>query len=365
MPEIASTCCYCGVGCGVLISRRDGRITGVRGDPHHPANFGKLCSKGSTLHLTATETVTRQARLLQPMQRLQRGAAPQPVGWDDALRLAASRLGDIVQRHGPDAVGFYLSGHLFDEVCTEVRKFARRRIDELIDSREPQLLAGIVGDLRMVNGQRGRVAIFKLDDKTEAIEAVASEDLVNANRELMKDDELVIVQGKVQNDRFSGGLRLNINQIWDLAGARARFGRYLSLAVNGGMPADFKLQDHGLTQLKVARRGGAVFASFGDRRFAIVQQLAQAPQRLLQRPGLPPQAQRHGSAQGRKVKAAPPSAAASCRALSCCWRLRRQGGSGAQPLQPRGPQSARRTTPWPCSGPKQGRPLCSRACRPR
>ena len=79
----------------------------------------------------------------------------------------------------------------------------KRRIADLIDSREPQLLAGIVSDLRVVNGQRGRVAIFKLDDKTEPIEAVANEELLDANRDLLKDDELVIVQGKVQPDRFS------------------------------------------------------------------------------------------------------------------------------------------------------------------
>ena len=66
------------------------------------------------------------------------------------------------------ALGFYLSGHLFDQ-SAEPRcgSFAKRRIADLVDSREPQLLAGIVGDLRVVNGQRGRVAIFKLDDKSE------------------------------------------------------------------------------------------------------------------------------------------------------------------------------------------------------
>jgi DNA polymerase-3 subunit alpha len=134
------------------------------------------------------------------------------------------------------ALGFYLSGHLFDQSATEVRRFAKRQIADLMDSREPQLLAGIVTDLRIINGQRGRVAIFKLDDKSEAIEAVANEDLLNANRDLLKDDELIIVQGKVQPDRFSGGLRLTVSSIWDLAGARCRFGKYLRVAVNGSVP---------------------------------------------------------------------------------------------------------------------------------
>jgi DNA polymerase-3 subunit alpha len=134
------------------------------------------------------------------------------------------------------ALGFYLSGHLFDQSVDEVRRFAKRRNADIVDSREPQLLAGIVGDLRVVNGQRGRVAIFKLDDKTEAIEAVANEDLLNAHKEQLKDDELIIVQGKVQPDRFSGGLRLNVQQVWDLAAARCRFGKYLRVEVNGSIP---------------------------------------------------------------------------------------------------------------------------------
>jgi DNA polymerase-3 subunit alpha len=134
------------------------------------------------------------------------------------------------------ALGFYLSGHLFDQNADEVRRFAKRRIADLLDSREPQLLAGIVTDLRVVNGQRGKVAIFKLDDKTEPIEAVVAEDLLNAHKDLLKDDELIVVQGKVQPDRFSGGVRLNVQQVWDLAGARCRFGKFLRVELNGSVP---------------------------------------------------------------------------------------------------------------------------------
>jgi DNA polymerase III subunit alpha len=134
------------------------------------------------------------------------------------------------------ALGFYLSGHMFDQSAEEVRRFVKRKISDLIDTREPQLLAGIVSDLRIINGQRGRVAIFKLDDKSEPIESVVSEDLLNANKDLLKDDELLIVQGKVQPDRFSGGVRLNVTGLWDLPTARCRFGKYLRIAVNGSAP---------------------------------------------------------------------------------------------------------------------------------
>jgi len=138
--------------------------------------------------------------------------------------------------HEKAAIGFYLSGHLFDACRDEVRRFARRAIADLVDTREPVLLAGIVSELRVVNGQRGRVAIFKLEDGSEAIESVVAEELLDANRERLRDDELVIVQGKLQPDRFSGGLRLNVNQVWDMPAARARFGRYLTVDINGGVP---------------------------------------------------------------------------------------------------------------------------------
>ena len=129
------------------------------------------------------------------------------------------------------AVGFYLSGHLFDEVVLEVRRFAKRQIDDLIDTREPQLLAGIITDFRVINGQRGKLALFKLDDKTGVIDARVDEALMNAHKNLLKDDELVIVMGKQQLDRFSGGLQLTVTQIWDLDQARCRFGKYLRVAV--------------------------------------------------------------------------------------------------------------------------------------
>ena len=123
--ETRSTCPYCGVGCGVIIETEAGAITGVRGDPEHPANFGRLCSKGSNLHHTATAAVTLQTRLLQPMRRLQRDAAPQPIAWDTALDLAVDRFGSVIEQHGPDAVGFYISGQLLTEDYYVFNKLAK------------------------------------------------------------------------------------------------------------------------------------------------------------------------------------------------------------------------------------------------
>ena len=134
------------------------------------------------------------------------------------------------------AIGFYLSGHLFDEVAKEVRQFVRTAIDELLDSRESQVLAGIISDFRVINGQRGRLGLFRLDDKSGVIEASADEALLNTYRNQFREDEFVVIQGRLQLDHFSGGLRLKVQQVWDLAGARCRFGKYLHVAVGDKAP---------------------------------------------------------------------------------------------------------------------------------
>ncbi|MDI4634964.1 molybdopterin-dependent oxidoreductase [Pelomonas sp. V22] len=125
MQETRSTCPYCGVGCGVIIESEAGAITGVRGDPEHPANFGRLCSKGGALHLTATPIVLQTKRLLRPLQRLARGGDLQAVSWDQANAQIAEKLLSIRALHGPDAIGFYISGQLLSEDYHAFNKLAR------------------------------------------------------------------------------------------------------------------------------------------------------------------------------------------------------------------------------------------------
>lgn len=147
------------------------------------------------------------------------------------------------------AVGFFLSGHLFDEHAKEIRHFVPKRLSDLIDSREPQLIAGIVSDLRFINGNRGKLALFRLDDSSEALEANAEES-VFARSGLLKEDALIIAQARLQADRFSGGMRLQIQQIWDMPTARCRFGKYLQAHIGPLAPTDAGpaiarlLQDH-------------------------------------------------------------------------------------------------------------------------
>jgi assimilatory nitrate reductase catalytic subunit len=107
---ISTTCAYCGVGCGILATP-DGRGgAAISGDPEHPANFGRLCSKGSALG----ETLGLTNRLLYPMIRCGKGTMER-VAWSDALDHVAHRFQHIVARDGPGAVAFYLSGQLLTE----------------------------------------------------------------------------------------------------------------------------------------------------------------------------------------------------------------------------------------------------------
>ncbi len=138
--------------------------------------------------------------------------------------------------HEKAALGLTWSGHLFDEHAQEVRRFARRTLQDVGDAREPQLLAGIVCDLRLTTNPRGRVALFRLDDGSEAMDAVAGEDVIDSARDLLRDDALVIVQAKVQLDRFNGGVRLNVTQLMDLPTARCRYGKFLRVPVASTAP---------------------------------------------------------------------------------------------------------------------------------
>jgi assimilatory nitrate reductase catalytic subunit len=105
MAPVRTTCAYCGVGCGILATPTGERSVTIKGDPDHPANSGKLCSKGTHLG----ETIGLEGRLLTPMIGQRRAS------WDKALDLVAKRFRDTITQHGPNSVAFYVSGQLLTE----------------------------------------------------------------------------------------------------------------------------------------------------------------------------------------------------------------------------------------------------------
>ena len=115
-------CSYCGVGCGILVEKdRKGTIL-VSGDPDYPVNKGMLCSKGKNLNYVAQDT---SDRILYPEMRWSRNHAMQRVSWDTALDRAAAVFKSIIEKHGPDSVGFYVSGQCLTEEYYLVNKLTK------------------------------------------------------------------------------------------------------------------------------------------------------------------------------------------------------------------------------------------------
>ncbi|GAB3763307.1 nitrate reductase [Ramlibacter monticola] len=159
----------------MIIQSEGDRITGVRGDPAHPANFGRLCTKGSTLHLTAAPEVTRQVRLLHPMRRERRGAAPQRVSWDAALDFAAESFHQIVFEHGPDAVGFYISGQLLTEDYYVFNKLAKGLLaTNNIDTNSRLCMSSAVAGYKMTLGADAPPTCYDDVDHADCIFIVGS-----------------------------------------------------------------------------------------------------------------------------------------------------------------------------------------------
>ncbi|MGE3147042.1 MAG: molybdopterin-dependent oxidoreductase, partial [Pseudorhodoplanes sp.] len=117
---VRTTCPYCGVGCGVLARPRESGDIGIAGDPDHPANYGRLCSKGFALG----ETLALDGRLLHPMIRRGDGGYRR-VTWDAATTRVAEGLRRVLDRHGPQAIAFYLSGQLLTEDYYVANKLAK------------------------------------------------------------------------------------------------------------------------------------------------------------------------------------------------------------------------------------------------
>lgn len=146
--------------------------------------------------------------------------------WDDKRRLQEEK----------GALGFYLSGHLFDAYRAEVRRFARMKLGELKEGRD-KLVAGVIASLRTQMTQRGKMIIALLDDGTGQCEITVFNEQFDANRGLFKEDELLIVQGQARNDAFTGGIRFTADTVMDLERARSRYAQAVRMRMNGNADA--------------------------------------------------------------------------------------------------------------------------------
>jgi DNA polymerase-3 subunit alpha len=135
------------------------------------------------------------------------------------------------------ALGFFFSGHPYHAYATELGAFVKRRLGQLEAQREPVLLAGVVMSTRTQMTRRGKMAVVALDDGTTQLEVTVFNELWEAERAKIKEDELLLVEGKVQKDDYSGGLRITADKLYTLAEARGRYARGLRLTMNGGSDA--------------------------------------------------------------------------------------------------------------------------------
>lgn len=119
--EIRTVCPYCGVGCGIIMEVENGRIAKVRGDTAHPANGGRLCTKGSS----CDKPLLSDQRLKQAILRSERGGKAVSLSMQEAIEVTAARLRSILEEHGPDAIAFYVSGQMSLEAQYLINKLAK------------------------------------------------------------------------------------------------------------------------------------------------------------------------------------------------------------------------------------------------
>ena len=170
IKQTKSTCPYCGVGCGVVIGSQaiDGRdqIISVKGDVEHPANFGRLCTKGATLHLSAK----LDNRALYPEMRLSRDMPRKRVSWDISLDFLAEKFAQTIEKYGADSVAFYISGQLLTEDYYVFNKLAKGLIGtNNVDTNSRLCMSSAVTGYKATLGADAPPACYEDIDHTDCL----------------------------------------------------------------------------------------------------------------------------------------------------------------------------------------------------
>ena len=212
ISEVQTTCCFCGVGCGVLASVSGNTVTSVRGDPAHPANFGRLCTKGLSLHKANPSF---------------RGLFPEIHGrrtsWDEALSFIADRFGKTIAKHGPDSVGFYISGQFLTEDYYVFNKLAKGLIGtNNIDTNSRLCMASAVAGYKQTLGADAPPACYEDIDSAECVFIAGSNTawahpILFRRIERAKPQHLIVVDPRRTETACSATLHLQIVPGTDVA----------------------------------------------------------------------------------------------------------------------------------------------------
>jgi DNA polymerase-3 subunit alpha len=150
-------------------------------------------------------------------------ALPDVPAWPEAEKLQQEKV----------ALGFYLSGHPYAAYQKELASFVHSSLANLKPQDQPQVLAGVVMGVRIRMTQRGKMAIVTLADTQSQVEVVVGSELLNQHGNLIKEDQLLVIEGRVSHDDFSGGVRVNVRKIYDIASARSAYANMLKISCNG------------------------------------------------------------------------------------------------------------------------------------
>ncbi|HWJ95024.1 MAG TPA: DNA polymerase III subunit alpha [Telluria sp.] len=182
--------------------------------------------------------------------------------WTDRQKLAEEKV----------ALGYYLSGHMFDAYEGEVRRFAKTKLSALEPSREPRMMCGVITGVRTQMTQRGKLLIITLDDKTAVVEVTVYNEVFEQHKNIFREDEFLLVVGKVSEDRFNGGLRITAEKVYDIAASRIQYGHKLEMdmacTINPAKLAEvlqpYRQQDGLPVSLRIAPQGIPCTMQLGD-----------------------------------------------------------------------------------------------------
>ncbi len=182
--------------------------------------------------------------------------------WTDRQKLSEEKI----------ALGYYLSGHMFDSYAQEVRRFAKTKLKDLEPSRDPRMMCGVITGVRTQMTQRGKILIVALDDKTAVHEVTIYSEVAEANKHALKEDEFLLVVGKVSEDRFNGGLRITAEKVFDIAASRIQYGHKLEMDLSTSVdPAKiaevlqpYRVQDGMPVSLRLVTNGIPYVVQLGD-----------------------------------------------------------------------------------------------------
>ncbi|MBS1520335.1 MAG: molybdopterin-dependent oxidoreductase [Bacteroidetes bacterium] len=241
--KLTSTCCYCGVGCGVVINKEKNGTVSLEGNKDYPVNKGMLCSKGMNLHYTVND---RSDRLLYPEMRYNRSMPMQKVSWDDALDRAAAVFKTFINKYGPDSVAFYASGQCLTEEYYVINKLMKGFIgSNNIDTNSRLCMSSAVAAYKMALGEDSVPVCYDDIELADCFYVIGANPAwchpilwrrVEAHKVANPDAKIIIVDPRVTDSCSVADLHLQINPGTDIT-LNHVIGRLL--IENGDIDIDF------------------------------------------------------------------------------------------------------------------------------